>query len=178
MLCSGRKLGIARGQMTGLAQLKVQQVIHESVKEITDMKNQKQIPELNPLLSVIVPCYNEEVMVGAFYSRTAPILAAIDEQYEIVFINDGSSDMTAVKILELHARDPRVKLINLSRNFGKEIAMTAGLDFSRGQAVVIMDADLQDSPDEIPELRRMILEDGYDLVSGWKKKRYDNTFFI
>ena len=119
--------------------------------------------EICPFLSVVVPCYNEEDVVAPFYERTAPILAAIDEEFEIVFVNDGSSDRTAGRILALHMRDERVKMIDLSRNFGKEIAMTAGLDFARGNAVVVIDVDLQDPPELIPAMVETWRE-GVDMV--------------
>ena len=119
--------------------------------------------EICPFLSVVVPCYNEEDVVAPFYERTAPILAAIDEEFEIVFVNDGSSDRTAEKILALNMRDERVKMVDLSRNFGKEIAMTAGLDFARGNAVVVIDVDLQDPPELIPAMVETWRE-GVDMV--------------
>ena len=119
--------------------------------------------EICPFLSVVVPCYNEEDVVDAFYERTAPILAAIDAEFEIIFVNDGSSDRTAGRILALHMRDERVKMIDLSRNFGKEIAMTAGLDFARGNAVVVIDVDLQDPPELIPTMVETWHE-GVDMV--------------
>ena len=119
--------------------------------------------EICPFLSVVVPCYNEEDVVDAFYERTAPILAAIDAEFEIVFVNDGSSDRTAERVLALHLRDERVKMVDLSRNFGKEIAMTAGLDFARGNAVVVIDVDLQDPPELIPTMVETWHE-GVDMV--------------
>lgn len=93
-------------------------------------------------LSLIVPCYNEAEVIEYFYARTAVVMNQVDPRFEMIFINDGSSDRTAAKIIALHHRDPRVKLIDFSRNFGKEIAMTAGLDLCHGRAVVIIDADL------------------------------------
>ena len=95
--------------------------------------------------------------------------------YEVIIIDDGSTDSTWEKIVSINAADPRFKGIRFNRNFGKSAALQTGFRASKGQVVITMDADMQDSPDEIPELRRMVLEGGYDLVSGWKKKRYDNT---
>jgi len=94
--------------------------------------------------------------------------------YEIIFVDDGSTDSSWNVIESLSAKNPLVKGIKFQRNYGKSAALNEGFRASQGDVVITMDADLQDSPEEIPELRRMILEDGFDLVSGWKKKRYDN----
>lgn len=126
-------------------------------------------------LSVIVPVYNEEDNIDPFYDRTTPILGSIDERFEIIFVNDGSRDYTMEKIKALHARDPRVKLIDLSRNFGKEIAMTAGLDFASGEIIVLMDADLQDPPELIPQMVEKWRE-GYDTVYASRVVREGETF--
>lgn len=126
------------------------------------------------LLSLVVPAYNEEEMIAAFYARTAPILSAIDERFEIIFVDDGSSDRTGDEVRALHARDPRVKLIELSRNFGKEIAMTAGLDLASGQVVVVIDADLQDPPELIPRMVSMWKE-GCDVVYATRTVREGET---
>ena len=96
--------------------------------------------------------------------------------YEIIFINDGSTDDSWKVINDLKSKDDCVKAIRFRRNYGKSPALFCGFEKAKGDVVITMDADLQDSPDEIPELFRMIKEDGYDLVSGWKKKRYDNTY--
>ena len=93
--------------------------------------------------------------------------------YEVLFINDGSTDGSWQVIKELHGRNPRMQGVAFRRNYGKSPALNTGFDRAQGDVVITMDADLQDSPDEIPELYRMITQDGYDLVSGWKKKRYD-----
>src|ERR1700686_4780052 len=103
--------------------------------------------DLPVFLSLVVPAFNEADMVDIFCQRTLPILSAIDERFEVIFVNDGSCDATGEKVRELHRIDPRVKMIDLSRNFGKEIAMTAGLDLSSGEVVIVMDADLQDPPE-------------------------------
>jgi len=95
--------------------------------------------------------------------------------YEIIFVDDGSSDNSWDIIQQLKKENPFVKGIKFQRNYGKSAALNEGFKNAAGNVVITMDADLQDSPDEIPELRRMVLEDGYDIVSGWKKKRYDNT---
>ena len=125
-------------------------------------------------VTLLIPVYNEEAMLPTLYQRLIELINRNGTYaWEILFINDGSSDRTLDVIRQLRQTDSRVNFVNLSRNFGKEIAMLAGFDYTTGDCCVVMDADLQDSPDEIPELYRMITEEGYDLVSGWKKKRYD-----
>ena len=125
-------------------------------------------------VTLLIPVYNEEAMLPTLYQRLIELINRNSTYaWEILFINDGSSDRTLDVIRQLRQTDSRVNFVNLSRNFGKEIAMLAGFDYTTGDCCVVMDADLQDSPDEIPELYRMITEEGYDLVSGWKKKRYD-----
>ena len=129
------------------------------------------------LISLIVPCYNEEEAMPLFYKEASRVAAEMKTShgadFEFIFVDDGSRDGTLRVARELHAQDDRVRYVSFSRNFGKEAGIYAGLQAAKGDYVATMDADLQDSPDEIPELYRMITEDGYDLVSGWKKKRYD-----
>ncbi|HHH48218.1 MAG TPA: glycosyltransferase, partial [Gammaproteobacteria bacterium] len=122
------------------------------------------------LLSVIVPVYNEQEVLGEFYRRLAEVLAGIEARAEIVFVNDGSDDYSLVRLQELQADDKRIAILDLSRNFGKEIAMTAGLDHARGDAVIIIDVDLQDPPELIP---RMIEEwrHGFDVVYAQRRSR-------
>lgn len=127
-------------------------------------------------LSLIVPVYNEEEVIDVFYERTAPILSAIDERFEIIFINDGSRDKTVPRIKNLCFRDPRVKLVSFSRNFGKEIAITAGLDFCGGEVVVVTDVDLQDPPEVITEMVAKWKE-GYDTVYATRVFREGESFF-
>ena len=107
-----------------------------------------------PLLSVVVPVYNEQEVVGSFQQRLAVILDGFSEETEIIYVNDGSTDGTLALLHELRTHDSRVAIMDLSRNFGKEIAMSAGLEHARGEAVVIIDADLQDPPEVIPEFVR------------------------
>ena len=124
-------------------------------------------------ISIIVPCYNEEEALPFFYPVAHEVLEKLPDDYELIFVNDGSKDKTLEILRDLAAKDPHVFYISFSRNFGKEAAMYAGFVNASGDYVAVMDADLQDSPDEIPALRRMVLDEGYDLVSGWKKKRHD-----
>jgi polyisoprenyl-phosphate glycosyltransferase len=128
-----------------------------------------------PLLSVIVPVYNEEEVLTEFHRRMSDVLDGIEGVSEIVYINDGSGDGTLSLLNEFHNRDPRVAIVELSRNFGKEIALTAGLDFSHGEAVVVIDADLQDPPELIPELMEY-WRDGYDVVYATRVARDGETF--
>ena len=115
------------------------------------------------LLSIVVPAYNEEAVLPAFYARIVRVLEPLDAEVELVFVNDGSADNTLQLLQNLKTKDPRVAIVDLSRNFGKEIAMTAGLDHAKGDAVVIIDADLQDPPELIPEMIRE-WQNGYDMV--------------
>jgi len=123
-----------------------------------------------PTISIIVPTYNEEENIDVFYTRLKAVLEKTGEPYEIICVNDGSVDGTLNKLNSLHLKDPRVKVINLSRNFGKEISMTAGIDFSTGEAVIPIDADLQDPPELIPQLIDKWRE-GYDVVYATRLKR-------
>jgi len=125
-------------------------------------------------LSLVIPLLNEEESLPEL---TAWIERVMDEHhytYEIIFVDDGSTDNSWEVIQQLRARNPHVKGIKFQRNYGKSAGLNEGFKAAQGEVIITMDADLQDSPDEIPELRRMILEDNIDLVSGWKKKRYDN----
>lgn len=124
-------------------------------------------------ISVVVPLYNEEESIFELYDWIERVMNEHKFSYEVIFINDGSTDHSWQKIEELRARTACVKGIKFRRNYGKSPALYCGFEKAEGDVVITMDADLQDSPDEIPELYRMITEDGYDLVSGWKKKRYD-----
>jgi glycosyltransferase involved in cell wall biosynthesis len=128
------------------------------------------------LLSVVVPAYNEAEVLPAFHGRLAAVLGRLGLAAEIVYVNDGSTDAT-LKIMEsLRAADPRVAILDLSRNFGKEIALSAGLDHAKGGAVVVIDADLQDPPELIPELVKHWL-DGYDNVYAKRTARDGETLF-
>jgi glycosyltransferase involved in cell wall biosynthesis len=127
-------------------------------------------------LSVIVPLYNEEPVIHELYDRLTTALRAYDEKYEIIFINDGSRDKTKLLAKEICLRDKNVKLINFSRNFGHQVAITAGMDRASGQVIVTIDADLQDPPEIIPEMVK-VWEEGYQVVHGVRKKRKGENVF-
>lgn len=124
-------------------------------------------------ISVIIPLYNEEESLPELYSWIARVMKDNGYSYEVIFVNDGSTDNSWKVIEELSRKADEVKGIKFRRNYGKSPALYCGFKEAKGNVVITMDADLQDSPDEIPELYRMITEDGYDLVSGYKQKRYD-----
>ena len=124
-------------------------------------------------ISVIVPLYNEAESLPELAAWIERVMKANNFSYEVLFINDGSTDESWDVIKDLSSKNPCLKGVCFRRNYGKSPALNVGFGKAQGDVVITMDADLQDSPDEIPELYRMIAEDGYDLVSGWKKKRYD-----
>ena len=124
-------------------------------------------------ISVVIPLYNEEESLPELQAWIQRVMEANGFSYEIIFINDGSTDRSWQVIERLASKHKEVKGIKFRRNYGKSPALFCGFEKAEGDVVITMDADLQDSPDEIPELYRMITEDGYDLVSGYKKKRYD-----
>lgn len=124
-------------------------------------------------LSVVIPVYNEEESIAELSDWIDKVSVREGISFEIIFIDDGSSDSSWQKIKELSAKKPSVKGLRFRRNYGKAAALHTGFSEASGDVVITMDSDLQDSPDEIPELYRMIKDEGYDLVSGWKKKRYD-----
>ena len=124
-------------------------------------------------ISVIVPLYNEAESLPELEAWIARVMEENKFSYEILFINDGSTDESWEVVKRLKEHNPNVKGVSFRRNYGKSPALNTGFARAKGDVVITMDADLQDSPDEIPELYRMITEDKYDLVSGWKQKRYD-----
>lgn len=127
-------------------------------------------------ISIIVPAYNEEETLNLLYERLIPILDKMDNyEFEVLFVNDGSKDKTLEIIKELREKDARISYVDFSRNFGKEIAMIAGLDYAVGDAVIFMDADLQDPPELIPELVKH-WEEGYDDVYARRRSRQGETF--
>lgn len=127
-------------------------------------------------ISVVVPLYNEAESLPELFEWIDRVMKANGFSYEVIFVNDGSTDDSWNVIRRLSSESDAVKAISFRRNYGKSPALFCGFERAEGDVVITMDADLQDSPDEIPELYRMIVDDGYDLVSGWKKKRYDNAF--
>ncbi len=124
-------------------------------------------------LSLVIPLFNEEESLPELHDWIVRVMHANNFSYEILFVNDGSNDNSWGVIRDLKAKNSSVRGIKFQRNYGKSAALFAGFEACKGDVVITMDADLQDSPEEIPELRRMIVEEGYDLVSGWKKKRHD-----
>ena len=124
-------------------------------------------------ISVIIPLYNEDESLPELHNWIQRVMNANQYSYEIIFVNDGSTDRSWEVIEELRREDTNVRGIKFRRNYGKSPALYCGFKVAEGNVVITMDADLQDSPDEIPALYKMIMEDGYDLVSGYKQKRYD-----
>ena len=124
-------------------------------------------------ISVVIPLYNEEESLPELYEWIERVMNNNNFSFEVIFINDGSKDNSWKVIEELAQKSPHVKGIKFRRNYGKSPALYCGFKEAQGEVVITMDADLQDSPNEIPELYRMITEEGYDLVSGYKEKRYD-----
>ena len=122
-------------------------------------------------ISVVVPLYNEDESLGELFAWIKRVMDEHGFSYEVIFVNDGSTDRSWQVIEQLHAENPQVHGIKFRRNYGKSPALYCGFSAAQGDVVITMDADLQDSPDEIPELFRMITEDGYDLVSGFKQNR-------
>lgn len=124
-------------------------------------------------ISVVVPLYNEAESLPELVAWIDRVAQENSLSYEIIMVDDGSSDSSWAVIEELRKQNEAIRAISFMRNYGKSAALYCGFEMAQGEVVFTMDADLQDSPDEIPEMRRMILEEGYDLVSGWKRKRYD-----
>lgn len=127
-------------------------------------------------LSIVIPLIDEAESLPELTSWIEKVMKEHQYSYEVIYVDDGSSDNSWEVIEQLRSKNPNIKGIKFQRNYGKSAGLNEAFRAASGEVVITMDADLQDSPDEIPELRRMIVEDGYDMVSGWKKKRYDNTF--
>jgi glycosyltransferase involved in cell wall biosynthesis len=127
-------------------------------------------------ISIVIPLYNEEESLPELTAWIERVVLAHQLSYEIIMIDDGSTDGSWEVVEQLSSQNPQVKGIKFQRNYGKSAALNEGFKAASGEVIITMDADMQDSPDEIPELRNMIIEGKYDIVSGWKKKRYDNTF--
>ncbi|HSO87973.1 MAG TPA: glycosyltransferase family 2 protein [Draconibacterium sp.] len=124
-------------------------------------------------ISIVIPLFNEEESIPELAAWIERVMNENNFSYEIIMIDDGSKDNSWLMVEELQSKNPFIKGIKFRRNYGKSAALYCGFDVAQGDVIITMDADLQDSPDEIPGLFKMIKEDGYDLVSGWKKKRYD-----
>lgn len=127
-------------------------------------------------ISIVIPLIDEAESLPELSSWIEKVMNENHYSYEIIFIDDGSSDNSWQVIEELRAKNPNIKGIKFQRNYGKSAGLNEGFRAAQGDVVMTMDADLQDSPDEIPDLRKMLVEGGYDMISGWKKKRFDNTF--
>ncbi len=125
-------------------------------------------------LSIVIPLFNEDESLPELAAWIERVVNEHKLSYEVIFVDDGSTDRSWEVICQLRQGNPHIKGIKFQRNYGKSAALNEGFRAAAGDVIITMDADLQDSPDEIPDLRRMITEDGFDLVSGWKKKRYDN----
>jgi len=128
-------------------------------------------------LSIVIPLLNEQESLPELHQWIVKVMHANNFSYEILFIDDGSTDNSWQTIEQLSKKDSNVKGIRFLRNYGKSQALHAGFARANGDVIITMDADLQDSPDEIPELYDLIIKDNYDLISGWKKKRYDSVVF-
>jgi glycosyltransferase involved in cell wall biosynthesis len=131
---------------------------------------------IHPRISVVAPAFNEEETLHEFYRHVRDVMDGLGEPWELVLVNDGSTDATAEVIRQLHAQDPHVCIVDFARNYGHQIAVTAGLDHARGDAVVIIDSDLQDPPEVIPELIARWRE-GYQVVYGVRSEREGETWF-
>ncbi|MCS6876472.1 MAG: glycosyltransferase family 2 protein, partial [Aquificaceae bacterium] len=123
-------------------------------------------------LSVVIPAYNEEENIPLLYQKLKEVLQNLEGEYEIIFVDDGSTDRTWEKLKEIAQKDKRVKLIRFKKNYGQTAAMYAGFQHASGKVIISMDADLQNDPEDIPRLLEKIQE-GYDIVSGWRKDRKD-----
>ena len=128
---------------------------------------------MRPDISLVIPAKDEAESLPELHAWIARVMATSGQSYEVIFIDDGSEDNTWEVIENLGAANAAVKGIRFNRNFGKSAALQTGFQAATGEVVITMDADLQDSPDEVPELFRMITEERFDLVSGWKRKRHD-----
>jgi len=128
-----------------------------------------------PSISVIIPVYNEGQNISSLYEELASVLGRIAKDYEVIFVDDGSSDDTLTQLRSISQKDPQVRVLVFSRNFGQTAALSAGIDSSRGRIIIPMDGDLQNDPEDIAPLLQKF-EEGYDVVSGWRKNRKDPFF--
>ena len=130
--------------------------------------------KLNGLVSITVPVFNEVEAIGALYASTRQVMENLGRPWEIIFVNDGSSDGSDEKLDEIAAGDSRVRVVHFRRNFGQTAAMMAGFDYARGEVIIPMDGDAQNDPVDIPRMLEKI-DEGFDVVSGWRKDRQDNA---
>jgi len=128
-----------------------------------------------PAISVIIPVYNEGQNISLLYEKLTSVLGRIGREYEVIFVDDGSSDDTLTHLRSISQKDGRVRVLVLSRNFGQTAALSAGIDSARGRIIIPMDGDLQNDPEDIAPLLQKF-EEGYDVVSGWRKNRKDALF--
>jgi len=142
----------------------------------TDPKVRDRQVEQSPVLSLVVPMYNEEAALKRFFETVEPVLASIGLGYEIICVNDGSKDATLAELYRRATQDARIKVLDLSRNFGKEAALSAGLDAAQGQAIIPMDADLQEPPDLLPQMVALWRQ-GFDVVLAKRTDRKSDTWF-
>lgn len=129
-----------------------------------------------PTISIIAPIFNEEAVIDELHRRLTPVLDGMNKSFEVLMVNDGSRDRSMERMVEIARKDPRYKIVNFSRNFGHQIAITAGMDHAQGDAIVIIDADLQDPPEVIPKLVEK-WQEGFDIVYAVREKRKGETFF-
>ena len=132
------------------------------------------------MLSLVIPVFNEEKLIGELVNRTFSALHSFIEEYEVIFVDDGSSDGSLEMLLSWQKKESRLKILSLSKNFGHQAAYTAGLEHAKGEVVAMMDGDLQDPPELLSDMYRMIIDEGYDIVSGKKtgrKGRKDRNLF-
>jgi dolichol-phosphate mannosyltransferase len=148
-------------------------IAHEYPQTLTAVRRAE---TTRPTFSIVAPVYNEEALVAEFCQRAVAALEPLGEPFEVILVNDGSRDRSMEIMRELHERDPRVKVLNFSRNFGHQIAITAGTDYARGRAVAVIDSDLQDPPEVIPEMIARWRE-GYQLIYGVRAEREGETAF-
>lgn len=152
------------------------QIVEPSQDSVATRNTARRVTADHPVYSIVAPVYNEEALVAEFCQRTIAAMEPLGEPFEIVLVNDGSRDNSPKIIRELHNNDPRIKVVNFSKNFGHQIAITAGMDYARGDAVVVIDSDLQDPPEVIPEMIKKWKE-GFQVVYGVRGEREGETAF-
>ncbi len=135
----------------------------------------QEVAKKTPYLSIVIPVYNEEDSIDPLYKSLIPVLEGTGRKYEVILIDDGSRDKSFDKLKNLHDKNRNFKIIKFRRNFGQTQAMSAGFDYSSGQIIITMDADLQNDPADIPNILKK-MDEGYDIVSGWRKDRKDKLF--